>query len=119
MNPTKNIIVATTLSAILSVAHLAAAQAADGAQTVKPLQGVSFHSGTKHVVGYFLSDIGGCKLVLTLADDADFAPTRFEAVIEAGKSTRYHLAQGKSLKFACQADGQAMKINPLETFAGG
>jgi hypothetical protein len=117
MKPAKNIIIAAALSAALSVAHLAGAQAADGAQTMKPMQGVSFHGGSKHAVGYFLSDSSTCKLVLTLADDANYAPIRFETAIAAGKSTSYQLAEGKSLEFACQADGQAMKINALETFA--
>ena len=115
MKPTKNIIIAAAL--LLSVTHLAGAQAADGARTMKPMQGVSFHAGTKHAVGYFLSESSSCKLILTLADDANFAPTRFEAAVEAGKSTRYQLADGKPIEFTCEADGQAMKINSLATFA--
>lgn len=117
MYPTKNIIVAAALSVIFCVAHFAAAQAAEGAQTLKPLQGVSFHVGSKHAVGYYLNDSSTCKLVLTLADDANYAPTRFEAAIQAGTSTRYDMAQGKSLEFACQADGQTMRIDALETVA--
>jgi hypothetical protein len=117
MKPTKNIIITAALSAALSVAHLAGAQGADGAQTMKPMQGVGFHAGTKHAVGYFLSESGSCKLVLTLAEDANFAPTRFEAAVEAGQSTRYQLVDDKSIQFTCQADGQAMKINSLQTFA--
>jgi len=118
MTPTKNIIVAATLCAILSFAPLGAAQAADGAQTMKPLQGISFHAGSKHAAGYFLSDNSACKLVLTLADEANFAPTRFEVTIEAGRSTRYQLAEGMSLEFGCQAGGQAMDVKSLETTAG-
>ena len=109
MNTIKNIIVAATLSVALSVA----AQAQQG---IKPVQGVSFHVGTKHAVAYFLNDNHGCKLVLTLADDAS-APSRFEAAIEAGKSTRYQITEGKALEFACQADGQAMDIKSLDTTA--
>lgn len=46
-----------------------------------------------------------CKLVLTPAEEANFAPTRFEAAIEAGQSTRYQHAEGKSLEFGCLAPG--------------
>jgi hypothetical protein len=112
MTSIKTIIAAVVVSAALSLCT-----AAQASETVKPLQGVSFHVGTKHAVGYFVSDSSSCKLVLTLADDANFAPTRVETAIAAGMSTSYQLAEGKSLEFACQADGQAMKINALETFA--
>jgi hypothetical protein len=112
MTSIKTIIATVAVSIALSFS----AQAED-AQILKPLQGVSFHAGTKHAVAYFLTDKSTCKLVLTLADDANYAPTRFEAAIEAGKSTPYQLAEGKSLDFACQADARAMKINTLETFA--
>ena len=112
MNSIKTISAAVAVSAALSLAT-----AAQASETLKPLQGISFHVGSKHAVGYFLSDSSACKLVLTLADDANFAPTRVETAIAAGMSTRYQLAEGKSLEFACQADGQTMKINGLETFA--
>jgi hypothetical protein len=115
MNPRKNIIIAATLSAILSVASLGAVQAADGVETMKPLQGVSFHAGTKHAAGYFLKDNNTCKLVLTMADEGNFAPTRFESAIETGRSTRYQFAEGKSLEFACQADGQELAVTSFET----
>jgi hypothetical protein len=106
MNPTKNIILAATLS-VLSVAHIGAAQAAE---TVKPMQGISFHAGSKDAGAYFLSESGTCKLVLTMTEK-DGQPTRFEAAITGGESTRYQLAEGQSLEFACQADAQAMTIN--------
>ena len=93
MNPIKNIIVAVTLSALFA----GYAQA----ETVKPLQGASFHAGSKDAVVYFLSENHTCKLVLTMADN-DARPTRYEAAISGGKSATYALAEGKSLEFACQ-----------------
>jgi hypothetical protein len=119
MNSMKSITLAAALSAVLSVAHLGAAQA----QTIKPVQGVSFHVGTKHAVSYFLDENGRCKLVLTVAEEpsgdvSNFEATRFEAAIEAGKSTRYQMAEGLSLEFTCQDQAQAMNIKSLETVAG-
>jgi hypothetical protein len=115
MNSIKNVIVVSGVAAALTLASLGAAKAS---KTMKPLQGISFHVGTKHAVGYFLTYNGSCKLVLTRADDENFAPTRFEAAIEDGQSTRYQLAEGKSLEFGCQAGGQHISVNSLETTAG-
>jgi hypothetical protein len=99
----------------VSAALAAGAQAHE--QTMKPLQGVSFHVGSKHAVGYFLNDSNTCKLVLTLADDTNYAPTRFEASIADGSSTHYELAEGKSLEFGCHDHAQVMKVNALEAVA--
>ena len=110
MNSIKTIIVAATLSTL----SLGAAQAAE---TIKPVQAASFHDGTQHAVAYFLTHNAGCKLVLTLADDVRYAPVRFEAAIADGASKRYPFAQGKSLEFACQNQGQAMTINTREAVA--
>jgi hypothetical protein len=112
MNTTKNIIVAAALSA-LSFGHIGAAQASE---TLKPVQGISFHAGSKDAVAYFLNDSGSCKLVVT-AIESGAQPTRFEASIAGGESTRYALADAKSLEFACEAGAQTMKINALETVA--
>ncbi len=113
MNSIKTIIAAVAVSAALSFAT--GAQANE--QTMKPLQGLSFHVGTKHAVGYFLNDSNTCKLVLTLADDTNYAPTRFEASIADGSSTHYELAEGKSLEFGCRDHAQVMKVNALEAIA--
>ena len=113
MNTTKNIIVAAALS-VLSFAHFGVAQASE---TLKPMQGISFHVGNKDAVAYFLSESGTCKLVLTMAESAD-QPTRFEAAIPASGSTSYELAEGKSLEFTCQSDTQSMKIDAVVAFAG-
>ena len=110
MTSIKNIVLAATLS-ILSVS------AAQATETVKPLQGISFHAGTKHAAVYFLNHNTACKLVLTLADDVRYAPVRFEAAIADGSSKQYGLAEGKSLEFACHDRGQAMTINTLEAVA--
>ena len=58
----KNIIVVSGVAAAITLASLGAAEASE---TMKPLQGVSFHAGTKHAVGYFLTESGSCRLVLT------------------------------------------------------
>jgi hypothetical protein len=112
MTSITNILIAATASILLSFA----AQAED-VQTIKPMQGVSFHAGTKHASGYFLKDNSACQLVLTTADEGHYAPSRVETAIETGRSTRYQLANGKTLEFACLADAQVLAVTSLETTA--
>ena len=56
MNTIRTIIVAATLSTLSGYAQ--------AAETVKPLQGVSFHTETKDAVVYYLADKGTCKVVV-------------------------------------------------------
>jgi len=112
MNSITNIFIAAAVSITLSFA----AQAED-IQTMKPMQGVSFHAGTTHASGYFLKGDSACQLVVTATDEAHYAPSRFEAAIETGRSTRYQLAEGKTLEFACRAGAQELAVTSLETTA--
>jgi len=109
----KNIFAAIVLFSGLSVASLAAAQV----KTLKPLQGISFHTDTKDAVAYYLADKGTCKVVVMLTDKSVYAPTRFEKAVEANKSTLYQLDDRNVLEFACQADARAMTINLVTTVA--
>ena len=112
MNSITNIFIAAAISIILSFA----AQAED-IRTMKPMQGVSFHAGTKHASGYFLKGNSACQLVVTAADEDHYAPSRFETAIEPGRSTRYQFAEGKTLEFACRADAQELAVTSLKTTA--
>jgi hypothetical protein len=103
-----HIFAAIVLSTGLSVA-------AQAGETVKPLQGISFHAPSMDAVAYFLAEDRSCKVVLTMADNGQ--STRFEAAISAGESTSYKLTEGKSLEFACQADAHALMINMAATVA--
>jgi hypothetical protein len=109
MNSIKTIIAAIALSTGLS--------AAAHAETLKPLQGVSFHTETKDGVAYYIADKSTCKVVVTVTDKTAYAPTRFEQAVEAHKSTLHQIDDGRVLELACQADAQAMTINMLTTVA--
>jgi hypothetical protein len=111
MNIISKIIVVTALSLSLS----GTARAAE--QTIKPLQGISFHAGTKHAVSYFLQERHVCKLTVTVADDAAFAPARYERAIKPGRSTTYPFAEGKAIEFHCLAEANAMHVKLLEMSA--
>ena len=116
-------ITGTAFAAVLfSLSNGAATQAPD-VVTMTPVQALSFNVETKHAVSYFLSANGTCKLVLTVAEAPDaedvtkFVATRFEAAIDAGKTTRFDVITGKSLDFACQADAQSMSVTAVDQVA--
>ena len=116
MTSTKNILVAALLSAGL----FGTAQATE--QTMKPMEGVSFHAGTKHAVAYYTDENRLCKHVLTVAEESKgdvttFEATRFEASISVGRSTHYKLAENKLLEFTCQTAAKTMNVKMLETIA--
>lgn len=90
--------------------------------TVKPLDALSFKISEKRAVGYFQSESGACKLVLTVAAEPDwtqaesFTASRFEAAIPAGKSTRYQ-GEGPPIDFSCHAGALAMSATVVKQFA--
>ena len=109
MNSIKTLIVVAALSALAGYAQ--------AGETLKPLQGVSFHTASKDAAAYYLAEKGGCKVVVTVTDKAAYAPVRFEQVVEPGKPTLHQLDDAKALEFACAPGAQALSINVLETIA--
>ena len=109
MHSIKNIFAAIVLSTGLSIA----AQA----ETLKPLQGVSFHTETKDAVAYYLADKGTCKVVVTLTDKTAYAPARFEQQVEPGKPNLRQLDNAEALELACAPQAQTLSINVVETIA--
>ena len=112
--------------AILILVHCnASLMAADAlaVQRLKPLQGINFDLGTHRGVGYFLSENGKCRLVVTVADEPNwkdvqtFTATRFEASIPAGQVTHYDAPEGKVLEFACEADAQSGRMTTTKQYA--
>lgn len=117
-------IVAMALSGAAYVAAIGSLPAAEhsAAQTTKPLMAVSLDAGTKHVVSYFLSAEGVCKLTLMVAerdgDGADLvAPSRVQVSIQAGKSARFDTPEGKALLFACKPGAQEMRVAAVDRVA--
>ncbi len=109
MNTIRTLIVAATLSALSGYAY--------AAETVKPLQGVTFHTATKDAAAYYLADKGTCKVVVTLTDKVLYAPVRFEQDVEPGKPSVRQFDDAKALEFACAPEARALSINVLERVA--
>ena len=89
-------------------------------QTMKPLAAISLDAGTKHVIGYFVSADGACKLTLAVnegADDAAFSTSRLQVSVDAGKSATFDSAEGKTLLFTCKPSAQAMTAVAIDRLA--
>jgi hypothetical protein len=82
---------------------------------MKPLQGWSFHSGTKHAVAYFQSGSSNCQLVVSSADEASSTAARYETAVEIGNSASYRMSEGNLIVFTCY--GQTMIASAVEISA--
>jgi hypothetical protein len=109
MNTIRTIIVAAALSALSGYAQ--------AAETLKPLQGVSFQTEMKDAVAYYLADKGTCKVVVMTTDKTFYAPARFEQAVKSGKPSLLRLDNAKSLEFACAPEAKALSINVLNSIA--
>jgi hypothetical protein len=118
MNTGKRI-VAAAFGGALVVATSTGLSAADSwsPMMMKPLRAVSLDVGSKHVVGYFVSTDGRCKLTLMIADtprDESNAPPaeimRLRLAVDQGKSARVDTTEGKLLEFDCQLNAQTMSV---------
>jgi len=111
----RHIALAATITALVVLTHASARPVRDPV-VMRPMGGVTFDIGAERAVTYFLSDNGRCKLVLTQAGAArgnhpDFMATRFEATIDAGKTTRCVSSDGHAIDFECQPNAQSVSIH--------
>ncbi|PWB79452.1 MAG: hypothetical protein C3F11_20765 [Methylocystaceae bacterium] len=89
-------------------------------QTMKPLAAVSLDAGAKHVIGYFVSAEGACKLTLAVhegGESAPFSTSRLQVSVDAGKSAKFDTAEGKSLLFTCRPSAQTMTAAAIDRLA--
>jgi hypothetical protein len=123
MNTTRNITIAAALTGLFALSQSHASQAAEEVAllAMKPLQALTFERGSEHIVSYYLSDNGQCRLHVTRASDSgeahSFTATRYEVMIEAGKVTRFVSEAGNAYEFACASGALAMNVMPLEQLA--
>lgn len=103
----------------------AAAGAFSSADVVRPLAGLSFVIGSKHAVGYFTAESGGCDLTLLIADSTADAserprgavPARFKTLIAAGRTARIDTGDGPSLEFFCSTGAAWLTTRLMERVA--
>jgi hypothetical protein len=92
--------------------------------SMNPLMAASVDAGTKHVLSYFQTSDGQCKLTLMLSDQArdddaraSESGTRFQVVVDAGGTARVDTAKGKSVEFACKPDARSMTARVVDRVA--
>ena len=121
MTIAKTISTITTIAALATSSLTGVSQAAE-VHTLKPLHGLSFKTGAAHGVGFFQSERGDCKLVITFANDENaddaqvFTVTRHETLVSANQVTRYVIGD-QPFEFGCQAGAAAMTFKPLSRLA--
>jgi hypothetical protein len=120
MNTTKHVAIAAAVAALFTLSN---AHADEPRLTIEPLQAVAFEAGSERIVGYYLNENDRCTLRVTRAAEPNwdepngFAATTFEAVVEAGKATRYVSTAGNAFEFACADGALAMNVTQLEKVA--
>jgi hypothetical protein len=120
---TRNRILMTAISGALCLAAGSTPSSADEAShaAMAPMQAASLDVGTKHVIGYFLSSEGICRLTLMIAESADgevaAQASRLQLAVEPGKSARLDAPQGASLAFACEKEALAMRVDKIDRVA--
>lgn len=130
MERARKIFVATLLTGLVAISKLGAVQAGDYRpvwKTMKPLYAVSFDVGHKHVLSYFLSRNGLCKLTMMVTERPIEASegnaiqplktARFNADISSGKSARFDTHSGKTLEYACATGAQTMTVRKVNQLA--
>lgn len=120
MTSAKRMAALTLGSALLLAASPGLAAEPRALQTMKPLAAVSFDAGAKHVIGYFVSAEGACKLTLAVhegGESAPFSTSRLQVSVDAGKSAKFDTAEGKSLLFTCRPSAQAMTAAAIDRLA--
>lgn len=119
-------IVAIAFGGALWLATSTGLSAADpwSTTTVKPLAASSLDAGKEHIVSYFLSSEGVCKLTLMIdetsgeqAAEAARHVSRLQLTVEPGRAAKLDAADGISFRFACLGRAQAMSVTKIDRVA--
>lgn len=115
--------IATALGAALALAGATPVSAAESwsETTVRPLAAASLDAGGAHVVGYFQPVSGACRLTIMIADQEmetkGGSPTRVQMTIEPGRAAFVDDADGKSSRFTCLYNAEAMNVVRVDRVA--
>jgi hypothetical protein len=110
--------VAATLAGALCLWTTTNAPAADwSALTMKPRMAASLDAGAKHVVSYFLSADGVCKLTVmiadTVGDDSGAPAAQLQLSVDPGRAARLATGDGDTLRFVCLGRAETMSATTL------
>ena len=109
--------VAATLAGALCLGATTNVPAADwAALTMKPRMAASLDAGGKHVVSYFVSADGVCKLTVMIADavgdDSGAPAAQLQLSVDPGRAARFATG-GDTLRFVCLGRAETMSATAL------
>lgn len=81
--------------------------------TMKPLMATSLDAGGAHVVSYFQSVNGACRLTMMIADrdsEKKGDATRLQLTVEPGRAAYVDDVDGKASRFTCQYHAESMNV---------
>ncbi len=88
---------------------------------MKPARAKSLDVGMKHVVSYFVSADGACRLTAMISDrsedEAAAGTAQLQLVVEPGNTARIATADGNSLRFVCLGRAEWMTATVVNRVA--
>ncbi|WP_442753976.1 hypothetical protein ACNHKD_13350 [Methylocystis sp. JAN1] len=115
--------IATALGGALAFAAATPVSAEDSwsETTMKPMAATSLDAGGAHVVSYFQTVGGACRLTMMIADQEmatkGGSPTRVQMTVEPGRAAFVDDADGKSSRFTCLYGAEAMNVVRVDRLA--
>ena len=114
--------VAATLAGALCLGATTNAPAADwAALTMKPRMAASLDAGGKHVVSYFLSADGVCKLTVmiadTVGDDSGAPAAQLQLTVDPGRTARFATGDGETPRSVRLGRAETMSATTLGRIA--
>lgn len=115
----------TKIAAALALSLLAGAASAAGTHppmnavdSFEPYAAISETAGGKHVVGWFETADGACRMNLLIAEKDDetlsVKPTKIVFAVAAADVAEIQTGDGAAMMVACTADADAVKIARFE-----
>ncbi len=89
-------------------------------QSMKPAQAKSLDVGGKHVVSYFVSAEGACRLTAMITDrseEAGAGAAQLQLTVDPGNTARIATADGNSLRFVCLGNAEGMTATVVSRLA--
>lgn len=121
-----------SMTFVASAALLLAAAAQANAQqhvqqnvrqlVLAPGKAVSFYLGSKHGITHFEPEVGGCRMIVAMAEKPaksgmpESSPARIVMSVVPGRPAHIDTAEGQVLVFACNADGKTMTLTMPQDF---
>ncbi len=104
----------TLACACLTTVVASAGFGSAAADTLRPIEAISYVLGSKHAAGYFETVDGGCHLTLMIAESVDpeqtnpLSAARVRFRMSVGQSASIDSEEGPSIVLTCGAGGRTL-----------